>query len=267
MKKVLNSAFSRAVIVGIFMLIQAAILVVMLLLFQEYWVYFYAVCFAITMLAVLHIINSNSNPAYKIAWILPIMFFPIFGGLFYLVFGKDRLSRHELKKMSEIEEKYNASMKITAHSLSALKEESKEAALQASYIYNVSDAPPYSHTSTEFLPIGETMFERMMQELEKAEKFIFMEYFIINEGTMWDSMLELLEKKVKQGVDVRVMYDDFGCLFTLPSNYAKQLNARGIKACIFNRFVPVLSSRFNNRDHRKICVIDGNVGFTGGINL
>lgn len=111
------------------------------------------------------------------------------------------------------------------------------------------------------------MFERLLQELKKAERYIFLEYFIIEKGVMWDSILEILVEKAKQGVDVRVIYDDVGCLLTLPYNYDKQLSKMGIKCCVFNPFVPILSSHMNNRDHRKITVIDGCTAFTGGINL
>ena len=108
---------------------------------------------------------------------------------------------------------------------------------------------------------------RQVEELKKAKKYIFMEYFIIQEGKMWNTILDILKEKAAQGVDVRVIYDDMGCIMTLPNGYNKKLESYGIKCSVFNPFVPILSSKFNTRDHRKICVIDGNVGFTGGINL
>ena len=106
-----------------------------------------------------------------------------------------------------------------------------------------------------------------MEDLKQAEKFIFMEYFIVDKGIMWDSILEILKEKAAAGVDVRVIYDDVGCMLTLPHGYPNKLRALGIKCVVFRRFVPVLSSSFNNRDHRKICVVDGKIAFTGGINL
>ena len=107
----------------------------------------------------------------------------------------------------------------------------------------------------------------MVEELKKAKKYIFLEYFIIQEGKMWNTILDILKEKADEGVDVRVIYDDMGCIMTLPTGYDKKLREMGIKCSIFNPFVPILSSKFNTRDHRKICVIDGNVGFTGGVNL
>ncbi len=264
MKKIFNSSFSRALLVAIFMLVQIAVLVSVLLLFKEHSASIYAGFELVSLIAVLRIVSSPSNPAYKIAWIIPILLLPVFGGLFWLVFGQDRLSRAEQTRMQSIENHYAEAMINVHNVIDALD---RDAALHAGYTMHAASAPVYRHTSTEYLKIGEVYFERMMQELEKAEKFIFLEYFIIEAGKMWDTILELLARKVKQGVDVRVMYDDFGCLVTLPSNYVKTLEAKGIKACVFNRFTPALNSRFNNRDHRKICVIDGNVGITGGINL
>ncbi len=107
----------------------------------------------------------------------------------------------------------------------------------------------------------------MLEELEKAEHYIFLEYFILEEGTMWDPILAILRRKAAEGVDVRVIYDDLGSIFKLPDGYDKLLESYGIRACVFNPFIPVINLRMNNRDHRKICVIDGHTGFTGGINL
>ena len=111
------------------------------------------------------------------------------------------------------------------------------------------------------------MFLDMLEDLKKAKHFIFLEYFIIHEGKMWNSILEILEQKVKEGVDVRLIYDDMGCVTTLPHRYYKKLQAKGIKCAAFNPVRPILNIVLNNRDHRKILVIDGHTGYTGGINL
>ena len=125
----------------------------------------------------------------------------------------------------------------------------------------------YKNTAVTYFDCGEAFFKDLLERVDRAEHFVFLEYFIIQEGKMWNSILEVLEQKAKEGVDVRLIYDDFGCLMTLPKNYNRVLEKKGIRCCVFNPFVPVLSLKFNNRDHRKICVIDGWVGFTGGINL
>ena len=135
------------------------------------------------------------------------------------------------------------------------------------YLQSACGYPVMDHSDCAYLSPGQVFHTRVLEELEKAEKFIFMEYYIIAPGQMWDAIHDVLRRKAKDGVDVRVMYDDFGCMYKLPEGYENTLKAEGIRCCVFNRFVPVLSPRFNNRDHRKICVIDGNVGFTGGINF
>lgn len=266
-KKLFRLLFHRVVLVGTAILAQLAILLVMLLRFQEYFVYFYAISIAVSVAAVLYIINNRSNPAYKIAWIIPILLVPVFGGIFYLMLGGNQVSRREQRKLMEMGRNFEDIHRLSPAREEHLREQSADAANQSEYIRRVTGAPPYRNTSTEYLPLGEVKFARMLEELEKAEHFIFLEYFIIQEGKMWDPILEILERKARAGLDVRVMYDDLGCMLTLPAHYKRVLEEKGIRCCVFNPFVPVLSSRLNNRDHRKICVIDGHTGFTGGINL
>ena len=267
MRKILKLLFQRVVIVGAFLAIQVAILVSMILKFNDYFVYFYGISILLSAIAVLSIISNKSNPGYKIAWIIPILLFPIFGGLFYIMFGMNQLSNREKKKMAVIGECTIKALQQEESILEELEKESSTAANQARYIRNYAYCPPYKNTKTEYLPLGEIAFERLKEELRKAEHYIFLEYFIIQEGIMWNSILEILQEKVAQGVDVRVIYDDVGCIMTLPYKYNKKLESMGIKCCVFNPFIPILSSRLNNRDHRKILVIDGHTGFTGGINL
>ena len=148
-----------------------------------------------------------------------------------------------------------------------LHQEDTAAEKQANYLFNYGGYPVYKNTKTTYFPIGEDKFASMIEELEKAERFIFLEYFIVAEGKMWNTILDILERKVKQGVDVRLIYDDIGCLLTLPYKYNEELERRGIKCKVFNKFSPVWSAKMNNRDHRKILVIDGHTAYTGGINL
>lgn len=266
-KKLLRLLFHRMVLVGTAILAQLVILLLMLLRFQEYFVYFYGVSIAVSVVAVLYILNNRSNPAYKIAWIIPILLVPVFGGIVYLVLGGNRVSRRERRRMLRMEKSFRSIPPLDPDHSRELRELSPVAANQSEYIRRVAGAPLYRSTSVEYLPLGEVKFARMLEELEKAEHYIFLEYFIIQEGKMWDPILAVLERKAKAGLDVRVMYDDLGCMLTLPTHYKRTLEEKGIRCCVFNPFLPVLSSRFNNRDHRKICVIDGHTGFTGGINL
>lgn len=251
---------------------QIAIIVGVILRFNEYFAFFYAASLVLSLAAFLWVMNSQINPAYKIAWIIPIMLFPVFGGLFYLFIGRSKVGRKSASKMKKHEGKVKEALakehaSITKACLFQLEKTNLDAAIQAKYISNFAGYPLYPDAYSEYLAIGEQKFEKLQEELKKAQRFIFLEYFIIEEGLMWNRILEILKEKADQGVDVRLIYDDFGCIFTLPHGYHRKLESMGIKCCVFNPLTPVLSLRQNNRDHRKITVIDGEVGFTGGINL
>ena len=266
MKKILRFITQRVVITALLIVLQALLLFGFIWKLDNYFVYFYAGSVLLSLLITLGIINSKSNPAYKIAWLIPILLFPVFGGLVYLLFGSDRTGRYLRKKLRGIGTEMD-NVIGEAHRRSGAEELPPDAANQSRYISHCAYCPPYQNTTTEYLPLGEVKFERMVEELKKAKHYIFLEYFIIQEGKMWNTILDILRQKAAEGVDVRVIYDDMGCIMILPTGYDRTLEQMGIKCRIFNPFVPILSSRFNTRDHRKICVIDGNVGFTGGINL
>lgn len=266
MRKILRFLTQRVVLTALLILIQALLLFGIIWKLNNYFIYFYAFSVLLSLLLTLRIINNKSNPAFKIAWLIPILLFPVLGGLVYLVFGSDRTGKYIRNKMGRIEKEMQDGIS-KANERSGIEKMPPDVVNQSHYISNSAHCPPYKNTTVEYLPMGEVKFERMVQELKKAKRYIFMEYFIIQEGTMWNTILDVLEEKAKEGVDVRVIYDDMGCILTLPTGYEKTLREKGIQCQIFNPFIPILSSHFNTRDHRKICVIDGNVGFTGGINL
>ena len=259
--------FHRIVFSVLALALQLFILIAAIIEFRNYFTLFYGSNIVLSLIVVLIIINNKTNPAYKIGWIIPVLIFPIFGGLFYIFFGGNKLSKRTKNKMSLIEYKTVESFSPNSQIIDEIALQNENAANQARYIHNYSFYPVYYNSYSEYLPTGELKFEKLKEELLKAEHYIFLEYFIVAEGEMWNSILDILVEKVRQGVDVRVIYDDFGCLITLPYRYDKKLEKLGIKCRIFNPLVPILSSKLNNRDHRKIAVIDGKVGFTGGINL
>ncbi len=269
MKEIKNKYFAvhRIVSIAIFVIIQAFVLVSMFMLFSGYFAYYYLICIAITIGVTMHIVRSDSNPAYKIAWIIPIMLFPIFGGLFYLVYGKRRPSRNERKRILLSGSIFERTLALSRDAAGNMRAENADAAIQSLYISGRAGSPPFQNTSTIYFPVGEDMFARMVKDLESAERFIFMEYFIIADGHMWQTVFDILVRKAAEGLDVRLIYDDIGSLFNVPEDFFKIVEAKGVKCRVFNRFNNILSSRFNNRDHRKICVIDGNIGYTGGVNL
>lgn len=267
MKKILKFLFSRMVAVGALIALQALILILLIWKLSNYFVYVYAFFMILSMVMVLWIVSKKANPSVKIPWVIIIMMFPIFGGLFYVLFGGTRIPKNQRRKMNKIVKNMVEKYPDSADIIKELENIDEHIAMQFNYVNRQSGASVYKNTTGEYLELGEVKFEKMKEELEKAKHFIFMEYFIIQEGVMWNSILEILERKVKEGVDVRVMYDDIGCLQTLPYRYNEILESKGIKCVVFNPFKPSLSVGLHNRDHRKITVIDGYVGFTGGVNL
>jgi cardiolipin synthase len=217
------------------------------------------------VLILLEIINNKANPNYKIAWIIPVLTIPIFGTFFYLVFASKPSFRIDARTKT-IKNNLKNNLKQDDNVLNNLYKDNLDAYNQSNYLIK-NNFPVYNNTDVEYFSIGEDYYSKLISKLKEAKHFIFLEYFIIHEGKMWNTILDILIKKAKEGVDVRVIYDDIGCIVTLPSKYYKKLNEYGIKAVSFNQFVPVLTSRLNNRDHRKIFIIDGNIAFTGGINL
>ncbi len=257
----------RVVSIALFVIIQAFVLISMFVLFRGYFAYYYTVCIAITIGVTMHIVRSDTNPAYKIAWIIPIMLLPIFGGLFYLVYGKRRPTRRERRRISLSRNIQERVLSYQANAADAIAGDDPDAAVQSRYITEHAGIPPFKNTAVRYFPLGEDMFKCMLEDLKSAERFIFMEYFIIADGRMWQTVYDILAEKAAEGLDVRLIYDDIGNLFNQPENFFREVEKRGIKCRVFNRFSNILSSRFNNRDHRKICVIDGNIGYTGGVNL
>ena len=267
MNVLLKRVVQRVILLVSSFILQIGVISFFLLKYSESFFDFYLASLTLSIIIVFIIINNKSNPSYKIAWIVPVMIFPIFGGIFYLLYGGNKLStREKLKMVIQNIEMIN-SLKQDDEIIKKIGDKSIYAKNQSEYILNYAKCPVYNNTETTYFKIGEEKFEALLRELKKAEKFIFLEYFIIQEGKMFNSILEILEEKAKQGVDVRLIYDDVGCIVTLPHNYKNTLEAKGIKCRVFNPIKPFFTRRLNNRDHRKIVVIDGDVGFTGGINL
>lgn len=266
MKKLLYFLTHRSVIVAGALLVQMAVLALMIAKFSESMSKFYWVGILVSLLLAIGIVSRRCDPEYKIVWLVLILPFPVFGCMIYLVFGGSRHPRWLRRAMQSIKEKMHETLKsdYKADKLSAM---GKSAAIQANYLERQAHCPVYDGSRAEYFPSGEAYYKRLRQELKKAKRYIFLEYFIIREGKMWNGIQDILQEKARQGVDVRVMYDDMGCMFSVSKDYQKRLKSMGIRCCAFNRFVPVMSLMLNNRDHRKICVIDGSVAFTGGINL
>lgn len=222
--------------------------------------------FLISVATVIAIVNRSMSPESKVTWLI-VTFVPVFGPLLYLMFGERRLSKKELKQLQELNS-------IAFHENNGrqlhlqLQETDKPAyGIINALLHMDSNAGVYDQTDSQFFASGEEMWQQMLEDLKRAEKFIFLEYYIVEEGLMWDSMLEILEEKAAQGVEVKMLYDDIGCMVTLPGDYTVYLRSKGIDAHKFNKVIPRMTVAYNNRDHRKILVIDGQISYTGGINL
>ncbi len=221
----------------------------------------------LTIVVVLIIVNHDINPSYKLTWSVLILGIPVLGLVIYLLFGRSRIAKKMEKQFSDLQNDPGFWRHISEDGLKQLKKLNPDVGKQAHYIQKVAGYPVHQNTSAEYFQVGDELFPRLLAELEAAEHFIFIEYFIINNGVMWHEILNILERKAADGVDVRLIYDGFGCLTTLSNKYCNELRAKGIKCEVFNPFRPILNVIQNNRDHRKLCIIDGHTGFTGGINL
>ena len=226
--------------------------------------YFYIAAFVTEIFCVIKIIASDDNPDYKVPWLLFVLILPVAGFMLYFLFYSRKLQKKFVRRLDELKQ---YCYEQDAAVLAALKEEDAHAAAQARMLCSISGASVFTNTKQTYYPLGEAMWQAMLADLEKAEQFIFMEYFIIEEGTFWSSILEILKQKAANGVTVRVLYDDIGCMSTLPGDYHRQLGKFGVEAHPFSRLRGSADSEFNNRNHRKICVIDGRVGYTGGVNI
>lgn len=260
--------FQRVVIVSLAILVQVGVILSGVLWIQEYEKWLNVALSVLSWVAILYIITAGrGNPSYKIAWIVLIFAFPVVGLTLYLLFAGNRSSRPVWRRLSGLRTQTQLALRQDEAVMQSLSQEDAAAHNLARYLHGSAGYPIYHNSDAVYFPSGEVCFARMLAELEQAEHYIFLEYFIIARGQMWDSILEILARKAARGVDVRVLYDDFGCITRLPANYCKQLAEQGIQARAFNPFVPIVSGRLNNRDHRKLLIVDGKRAFTGGINL
>ncbi|MFQ9892487.1 MAG: cardiolipin synthase [Emergencia sp.] len=262
--KAINKIFNRLTITVTLILVQMAwfALLILTLADQANWIYMgFTVLGALMSL---FIIWRDDNPEYKMGWILLVCLLPILGVTMYIFFGNKRPSKSLKRKIDPQEKRHRED----------LRQEEDLAGKAAprllntvNYIAEKGPYPAWTNTSTKYYALGDDAFPDMLTDLKNAKRFIFMEYFIMAEGKMWNQIHQILKEKAAAGVDVRIIYDDMGSINTLPQNFAGELKKEGIKAMAFNRVRPVASLVYNNRDHRKIMVIDGDIGYSGGYNI
>ena len=219
---------------------------------------------ALSLLIILYLVRKDENSAYKVGWIALIGFLPLLGGALYLAFGNKRPARRLRLKMQAVDDAHKKDLTQQPGVLAGLDAGGQG---QSRYVAKYGPYPAWRNTSTRYFSCGEAMYPQLLADLEKAEKSIFLEFFIVSHGCMWNGIEKILRRKAAQGVDVRLIYDDFGSLLGLPMDFVVRMERAHIRCIPFNPVVPLLSLVMNHRDHRKIVVIDGTVAYTGGVNL
>lgn len=255
----------RFILAMLLLVLETLAVITIVALLSMYVPYFYLAVWATEIGCIVKIIASDDNPDYKIPWLMVVILIPLVGLMLYILFYSRTLKEKFIRRLDEM--KHNSYSKDDSELFAALEQEHKDAHSQAKMLCNIAEAHLFTDTKQEYFPLGEDMHRRMLEDLEKAEKFIFLEYFIIEEGVFWNSILEILKRKAAAGVEVKVVYDDIGCMGTLPGDYYRTLQSYGIEAIPFAALKGNADSEFNNRSHRKIMVIDGKIGYTGGVNL
>ena len=267
MRKLLRIIFGRTALLAVFLLIQIGILFSCFRWLSRYMFYIYGGFILLGAVVVIYILNKKENPSFKLAWMIPVLVIPVFGALFYLFVELQIGVKVINRRLGEAIKDTKPYMEQDEAIYKEIEQQSKREATLLSYFNHTCGYPAYKNTEVKYYPYGEDAFPDMVSQLKSAKRFIFMEYFIVERGVMWNTILEILKEKVKEGVEVRFMYDGMCSIALLPYNYPKQLQKYGIKCKQFSPIRPALSSYQNNRDHRKITVIDGLTAFTGGINL
>ncbi len=259
--------FGRSMIIFALMLLQIILLFWGLTRLSEIWYAFSGIMTVLALVLVVHIINKTENPAYKLVWTVMILVVPLFGSAMYLFVEAQIGTKWINARLQYIHRDMKRYWAQKPEVMRRLAQEDEQMASLGKYVSESGGYSIYENTSAKYFPTGMDKFEELKTQLQKAEKFIFMEYFIVSKGYMWDSVLEILKEKAKEGVEVRFMYDGMNTVARLPYKYPEQLRSYGIQCHVFAHIRPSLSTRQNNRDHRKIVVIDGHTAFTGGINL
>ncbi len=257
MKRLARMILSRTSLILLLLLLQIA-LFLYILLYVSKFTYVHTFLYIISVIIVMYLIYKEENPVYKLSWIVPILIFPLFGGIFYLLYRNRNIGKRVLKRFSDADQERIKELKLYDHTEPDNHKISKYLSTYGWYSYH--------NTETTFLGSGQEMFEALKDSLIHAKKYIFMEFFIIKNGRMWQDILEILKLKATEGVEIHLIYDDFGSS-TLPYNFVKKMKAYNIHAYQFNPMRIHLNFAMNYRDHKKIVVIDGKIGFTGGINI
>ncbi len=258
---------NRVIISVSLLILQLAFIILIILDTNLYSVWGITISNLVGAITAIFIINRRGNPDHKISWLIFILIFPFFGISVYILWGGGRMLPHRHKKMAKCEAKYKALLPKGQTATERMRYFDMPHSRQAEYLTNDTDYPLYDNTSAEYLSSGERFLERLLEELENAREYIFIEFFIIAEGKMWEQIHAILREKAAQGVEVKIIFDDFGSIRRQRKNFVTKLRKEGIEVSVFNPISPFMTTFQNNRDHRKIVIIDGIEAFTGGVNI
>ena len=266
-KGLVHALFSRFGLILLLFLLQVSIIFSVFIWFRDLQIYISGVAAVFSVVMVLYLLNSCLDPTAKITWLVIIMLMPVFGA-FLLWFTQSEIGHRLIKRrVHQIITQARDSIPQDPEVICRLEQEAPGVNALAHYVGRSGCHPVFDDTAVTYFPIGEKKWEEMLRQLEQAQHYIFMEYFIVDEGLMWGKVLEILAKKAEEGVEVRIMIDGFCEFTTLSHNYPEKLKKLGIKCKMFAPLTPFVSTHYNYRDHRKILVIDGHTAFTGGVNL
>ena len=258
---------NRILISALLVILQLAFLFVLVVNANAFSVWGFSLSMFLGTITAIFIINKRGNADHKIGWIIFILILPIFGISIYLLWGGGRVLPHLRKKMRICQSHYLPHLDSGEENLDSIRYFDLPHSRQADYLTGESGFPLYKNTTAEYLPNGERYLSRLIEELEKAEKYIYMEYFILAEGSMWDEIHHVLRHKAADGVEIKIIFDDFGSIKRQHKRFVAKLRKEGIQVSVFNPIYPLFNNFLNNRNHRKIVVVDGKIAFTGGINI
>lgn len=264
---VLKVVFGRAGLYILFVLIQVAILISIVNHLSVDSSLIFGSSALIAAISLLVVLSMDVNPYEKLSWFFVIAVFPTFGIMFFILSRIDIGKKLEESSIMDSEEETNYLHTVDRQLVEEIKNEDKEFYNLVKYLNDYGTYPVSENNDAKYYRVGDDTVNDIIDAIRSAKDFIFIEFFIINQGYFWGTILEELSKKASEGVEVRLMYDGTNAILNLPKKFPEEMENLGIKCKVFSPIIPIISTYHNNRDHRKILVVDGKISFTGGVNL
>lgn len=258
---------TRFIVCGILILLQILLTFSLASALGETFIYSQVLSTIFSVAVLLYMLNKDEPAAHKLAWAVVLTVLPVFGAIIYCMFGNPQQTRKAKKRFSAVNKEAALFLKSDELTMKKLEETSEEGASLAKYLDKVCNIPPYKNSGSKYYPSGEAFFADLLSDIEKAKRYIFLEYFIITPGEIWNKIHNALVNRAMAGVDVYIMYDDIGSMKKTPAKFDAEIRKEGINCFKFNKISPIPTTLHNNRDHRKIAVIDGKIAYIGGVNI